>query len=417
LNNPRRKRRHLRVAGVPVAAALAAWGQGLAGAEWSATPRASVTSEINSNPRLTTADHTTSFGLITDVGVVLRRATEINTLEFEPRVRPVRYLGEDNLDSDNYSFRFGADHKFERGALGFDATYGRSSTLATELETTGLVQNQLAVDNVSLGPSLSYQITERDQVDLAFTYGAIDYEEAPGSGLSDYSTTNASITYTHALTEKAQFFSQFSRGGFDVDDIVDDPTDPSNRFDTSSSTTSYTLIGGFQGNTETLTGTAYGGLIHSTRDRRRGSLALAPEESTSGVGSLFTFRLSKRFEQATWSGNYERTVQPTGSGTQQIRNEWGTRLSYDFDERLTGNLGFRYFDNSNQFATLFGFSSAATTFIGGDAGLTYRLTPYLSAFMRYSHLESSNDTSDLTASQNVGQIGLSYSGEKWAVSR
>jgi hypothetical protein len=417
LKTQRRNRRHLQFAGVPVAVALAAWGQVLVGAEWSATPQASVTSEINTNARLTTADHSTVFGLITDVGVVLRRATEINTLEFEPRVRPVRYLGEDNLDSDNYSFRFAGDHRFERGSIGLDASYGQSSTLATELETTGLVQNQLAVGNVNIGPSLSYQITERDQVDLAFTYGAIDYEDAPGSGLSDYTTSNASVTYTHALSEKAQLFSQFGRGRFDTDDIIDDPSDPNNIIDTSSSNTSYTLLGGFQGNTETLTGTAYGGLIHSTTERRQGSIAFAPDVSFSGVGSLFNFRLSKRFEQATWSGSYERSVQPTGSGNQQVRNEWGTRLSYEFDERLTGNLGFRYFDNSTQFASQLGAGNAVTTYIGGDAGLNYRLTPYLSAFLRYAHLQSSADTSDLTAIQDVAQLGLSYTGEKWAVSR
>lgn len=405
------------MAGVPVAVALVGGWQASIGAEWSATPQASAYSEINTNARLTTGKHSTVFGLIGDVGVVLKRATEINTLEFEPRVRPVRYWGEDNLDSDNYSFRFGADHKFERGSIGLDAEYRKDSTLGTELLTTGLVQNQLDVDIVNVGPKLSYQLTERDQVDLAFSYGTTDYEESPGSGLSNYNTKNASVTYTHALTEKAQLFSQFGWSAFNVNDIDNDPSDPFNIRDTSSSTDSYTLLGGFQGNTETLSGTAYGGLIYSTTERRQNQVAFAPMQDFNGVGSLFNFALKKKFERDTWNASYDRTVQPTGSGNQQVRNEWSTSLYHEFDERLTGNLGFRYFDNSTQFGDQLGFGNAKTTYIGGNAGLTYRLTPYWSAFLRYSYLQSSNDINDLTATQNVAQLGLSYSGEKWAVSR
>ena len=44
------------------------------------------------------------------------------------------------------------------------------------------MQRQLAVDNVRVGPSLTYLITERDRVDLGYDYNRVTYEEAVASG-------------------------------------------------------------------------------------------------------------------------------------------------------------------------------------------------------------------------------------------
>src|SRR3990172_12216445 len=118
-----RRHRRLRAASVPLAMALSSWLYQADGAEWSAEPRLNAYTEVDTNRRLTTADHNTVVGLIGEVGVVLQRATEINTLRFEPRVRISRYEGEKDLDRDDYSFNFAASHRLERALLGLDAAY------------------------------------------------------------------------------------------------------------------------------------------------------------------------------------------------------------------------------------------------------------------------------------------------------
>jgi hypothetical protein len=396
-----------------MALALGTWLHLVNAAEWSAEPRVTASSLVNTNKRLTTDEHDTVFGLIGDIGVVLQRATEINTLQFEPRVRVERYWGEENLDSDNYSFRFGVDHRFERALLGLDAAYARDNTLTTELLTTGQVQTQLAVDTVTIGPSIGFLLTERDRVDLGYNYNQVSYEEAPGSGLSDYTYKSADVTYTHDLTEKAQGFVQFSYSRFDVEDIRNDRSDLLNLINTGSSTDSYTVIGGFQGNTETLAGSASGGLIYSESELEIGGRKV----TFSGIGSLFNFTLEKQFERGTAAGAYQRTVQPSGDGSQNVQDRWNAALSRRFTERMTGNLGFNHYSTITQFNEQFGRGDDTRTYLVGDAGLSYFLDPWWSVFLRYSYQQQTFAGSDDSADSNQVQLGLNYSGRKWSVSR
>jgi hypothetical protein len=412
LKRSRSKAGQLKRAGVPVAMALSVWLHPSFGAEWSATPRLNVSTEVNSNIRLTTIDHDTVFGLIPEVGVVLKRATEINTLEFEPSASVPRYWGEDNLNYEAYGLRFGARHRLERLEFGLDANYRRDSTLATELETTGRVQRQLAVDTVRVGPSLSYLVTERDRVDIGYDYNRVTYEEAVASGLSDYTYQVADATYTHDLSEKAKGFATFSYSRFDVDDNLNPIIDPLNTIDSSSTTDAYALIGGFQGQNERASGGAYGGLRYSVVTSES---LLRQAQSDSGFGSLFGFSAAYQFldGRMVWNGGFDRSVDPSGDGTEVARDQWRTGLSHKFTDRLSANLGFRYLTSSTA-----QILRNDRTYLAGDASLRYFLDPYWSVVARYQHAEQSFDSiTDNTADQDLVSVGLSYSGRKWSVSR
>ncbi len=412
MKRPRSRARKPRAAGVTLAVALGAWLHSAGGAEWSATPRLNVSTEVNSNIRLTTADHDTVFGLIPEVGAVLRRATEINTLEFEPTVRVPRYWGEENLDYEAYGFRFGARHQLERLEMGLDANYRRDSTLATELETTGRVQRQLAVDSVRVGPSLTYLVTERDRVDLGYDYNRVTYEEAVASGLRDYTYHVADATYTHDLSESAKGFATFSYSRFDVDDDINPIIDPRNVIDSSSSTDAYALIGGFQGQNERASGSAYAGLRYAVTTFEE---IFGQERSIDGVGSLFGFSAAYQFldGRMIWRGSFDRSVDPSGEGSQVSRDQWRTGLSHRFTERLNGELGFRHLETATAQT-----GRDDRTYLAGDATMRYFLDPYWSVYARYQHAEQSFESAiDDTADQDLVAVGLSYGGRKWSVSR
>jgi hypothetical protein len=90
--------------------------------------------------------------------------------------------------------------RFERGSAGFAASWRRDSTLASELQTTGVVLARAQRDSINLSANGLYLLSDRWSVNLGATLGAARYDRSRGAaGLVDSDTQSATAGINYAL--------------------------------------------------------------------------------------------------------------------------------------------------------------------------------------------------------------------------
>ena len=289
-------------------------------AEWYAEPWVDLTTTYNDNIFLRRTDIIDTVGAILNLDAKLGARTERSNVSLDTRLEFNQYTNSDELDNNNQFFNFASHYSTERNIWRLDGYYHLDSTVTSELEDTGLVQNNFRVDRWSALPSWEHAFTEKTSGRIGYRYLDVDYEQgAVLNGLFDFHTQNLDATLTHQWTPKTDVFVKAYGLMQDVSQI-------------SGENDSYGGTAGFGYNfSETLRVTLAAGAYTADQKNTIGGVTI---ESTD-TGGLFNASLKKQFELTTFAITASQFVTPTGRGDLEQRRQLNIRLRHQLTSTLT----------------------------------------------------------------------------------
>lgn len=401
--------------------------------EWSARPRVSLRLVYDDNPRLWRNHTNDALGVITEAAVDLGWSDGVSQLSFTPRLRYNEY-GSDHpeLDSLDQYYTLSGVTRTERAKFGVTASASFATVLSTEdvvEETGGRDRRDRKVDRDSLtiSPSFSYVLSERNTLGVDFSASDVDYQ---GRGYHDYQFYTANLSLGHALSERDTvsaiiYLSRYDRTMLESGTILRIPfwgglLAVPVRGDVDATTDSIGVQAGYERSlTETLKGRVAAGVVRSelSADKARlagglGSVELV--EDNTDWGQLINLSLSEKLERMTWDFAASRSLSPTSDGVLVRRDEVSGGLTRELAPRASGRLRLMGFREE-------GLKSSGDysdrKYARLEAGISYRLTPFWTLSGWYQFRREKYEYADAAATSNAFWITIGYQGDKWAVSR
>ena len=291
--------------------------------------------EYNDNILLTTLPHNAVWGTILTPSLTLSRSSEVSQTSASARLNFNRYAGESGLDRNDQYFALSSNYKTERDIWAGDASYTRDSTLTSELNQTGIVQARTQRNLLTLAPSWTRMLSERNSLKLGYEYDQASYDGS-SVGLINYSNQSAQASWLYQLSES---------------DLVN-------------MTASYSRFQTADGNHKADTAGIQGGLTHSFSETLKGSVLMglnrthsiinspaqvlvigpfilhlpAQTVSSTDVVPVLNATLEKQFETTTVNVSASRTLNPTGNGVLAETDRLGLGVSRKFSETLSGSV-------------------------------------------------------------------------------
>jgi hypothetical protein len=439
---------------------LTMWSLASPAAEWSVTPKASATTVYDDNLRLDSGPHDSVFGAILELSAEMAVATEVSTVNLAPRVRLERYTedhtgsGKDereiDLDNEQFYLDFSGKHRIERTILQLRGNFTRDTTLTSEREpvdpsqggtaVTGFIQDRKVRQSFDVNPSVAYEMSEKNTIQVGAGYRDVSYSDAENTGLADFTYKSANLSDTHMLTEYDQlmgsvFVSQQESEGFPEIDRQLISLNPLIIAELSQTSTQTDSLGGQLQYThwfsDTLKGSIGAGVITSDMeivqnflDAARNPIANPRIDEDSDTGFLFNASAEKKFEQTTVTGSFARSVNPSGFGGQNSQDDLFLSALHQISPRLDGGLNFRYLRTEAQskaFNNLQNQSgrNLSRDYLSINTRLAYRLTEFwsLSAAYTYSSQDVDTQPEAISADSNGLLFSINYDGQKRAIAR
>jgi hypothetical protein len=398
-------------------------------AEWSIEPRFLGRGSVNTNRLVTPLEHSTVGEGDVEFGAIFKRETETSFMSLHPQGRVVRYAGDTrtgaatdaDLDYEAFFVNGAASKRYERLNLDFTGRYEQQATIFTELTDTLRLQVG-ELNRYELKPSVSYQITERDNIRVGYNHTDVSYDERVT--LSDYQVNEANLNFRHLLTQRTDIFSYFYFSRFDVSPNSRDITQ------IETSTDNYGLQLGVEHRyNERLTLSAAGGIFYSDSTRTQSAVQIAPgvfipatSTSDSSFGELFNASASYRGERTDYRLAYAHTLAPTGLGVLSERDDVDFSIAHRLTERLSGNLSVEYLANQFQGTG----TQQSTDRIRFNAAASYQLSNWWKVSGGYTFIQIDRDAGVTdpsgtdaggSADSHAFSITFAYSGQKWSISR
>ena len=384
----------------------------------------SLGQEYNTNIRLTRLPHESVWLTRLTPALKLTSQTEIASLVASGRLNLNNYANDEDLNRVDQYYSVDGNLRTERNLYGMSLGYTADSTLQTELEETGVVQNRLPRRSFVFRPSYTRLIDERTSLQMDYQFSTVRYSGGE-TVLNDFSNQTASVSGTHQWTEQAQLSLTGYLGRYETDD-------GDVRADT------YGLQGGLgYAFDETLTASIAAGYRQTQLEVEFlafegcgdgfllntpfGPVCLPPgapvfarrTRETDSNGTLFSASLNKKFYRATLSANASRTLNPSGQGRLVETDRLGFRFDHRFSERLAAALtvdGYRSdFISETQ--------SSEVRYYRIEPSFAWRLTEEwrLSSGLRYAQYSIGSSANDTDAKSVY--VNVTYEWPEWSDSR
>lgn len=337
--------------------------------------------EYNDNVRLVSTPHDSVFITSLSPAAQLSASSETFTAVGRARLDERRYHGDSDLNSTDILLDGDVTRRFELGSLGLRASYVRDPTLASELTNTGVVQANRTRSSIGLNPSFSSQFTDRLTWKVGHDFVDVRYEDAQGTGLTDYQAGRTYTGFDYRTSERLTNFVEVGAGYFKPDNRGRDDN-------------AYVVGGAKYQLTERVT-------LEGAAGPRWVRLA-APGGRTTETGWVGRVAIESSSERSSWRLAGAREVNPVGTGeltqTDRVSLTWATRMT----ERLSASLGGAMYWNER-----LGNTPLQERYyrVGGD--LSWNITPrwYLDAGV--SHARQMPDSGP-SAKANVVFVALRY---------
>ena len=385
-------------------------------------PSIKVTGEYDDNKRLLSerfedAIDTSTYGLITSFDGILGVRSDLYDINLDAKVNINRYFGDFDLDSDDVFLNLTSGINInERNRLGLEGKYTRDTTLTSELDVTGFVQENIPRELWSITPDWTFNLSESKFIQANYSHTEVSYEQSQSifqnQRLFDFVTDSASITFVHQWNESLQNYATFSALYFDVPEIGRE-------------TDEYTINVGMEYNiSETWTaGMSLGGrfthtdltfqspvLVNGLPVIRNGNFVT--EELTvsdDAQGLIFSFSTNKQFETGSMGASYERSTSPQGNGRLQLFD----RFSVNYLQRFSRQLTFSLAGGINVSSTSGGVeSNNDRTYYYVNPTLRWNLNRQASISGGYRFRMQEFESNDQQAVSNAVFINLNYQWDK-----
>jgi hypothetical protein len=311
---------------------------------WTIEPRVEVGAETDDNYRLLPINANDSVsGGFGDVRFDIHTVDPVNELRFAPGVRATWYPNsKDDQSTDPYA-ELEASHRGEKSLMALNAGYIKQSVVNSDRVTSdiggglgnpgGGDSGYIALRNrrqlITVNPSLTYNLTQLDKLDVLLTYADANYEKYIPNTNVGYVAVGAQLGLTHALTERHSVTGRvvYSRN---------DPDTPPGVTLRNSKTDSYGLQGEWTMRVSDLS-QAYArlGVQRSKFDRVATGGSDTQNTYVAGAGVNWSFQVTQIFLDLT------RTVDPSSSGFSVERNQVRMRVTRQFTPLTSGFFALR----------------------------------------------------------------------------
>lgn len=285
-------------------------------ASWLGKGSASVTGEYNDNKRLITQQKNDVYGVIANVQFDLIAASPSTKFKLSPRLRFSRYAGDDFLDSNDQFLKLNFDYTTEKTFTSLGMDFSRDTTLTSELEDTGFVQQNKRRLQLNLIPSWTYSLSELSSIKFGYSFQAVKYEDAELTPLVDYFYHRTDATYFSYFSEYLHVNASLYGSLYDAEKLANQTSD-------------YGFQVNFKYNaTEKYTYTLNLGAHRSdikveTRD------GIFKDTDT---GTLLGVGFNRRFEKALLEFGINQTVKPSSIGSLVRRERVILSTNYKYSE-------------------------------------------------------------------------------------
>ncbi len=216
------RKRSARVAAAILLVAIAALPSTAFAAEWYVESRLQTQLSYDSNLRLSPDDEISTFGGALSPELRFGRRTEALDLSLFSRTDFNGYTNDTSLSSVDQKVAIDASYLTQLGKFGLTADYVRDTTLVSEVTDTGDLTEAARVERVDVLPSWSYELTERDTLDLGAGFLQNEYHT---DSLTDYQFYTGQAGWTHELSEITSLQTVGYYGHYVADDSVDTRAD------------------------------------------------------------------------------------------------------------------------------------------------------------------------------------------------
>lgn len=380
--------------------------QPLLAASWQVVPEASTEGIYDTNAGLATNDSDDGTFSVQVAGALdLRRETQRTSVSIVPRVEVARFLDDDqdDLDRESYFLNAVVDHTMERSAVGVRGRFSRQPTYRSELDLSlpddpdntlpsaggDLTIREDEQTRFNIQPYWSYEVSQRDTLDVSLTYNDVSYEEDDiPTGRFDYDEIGAAADWSRALTPRTSVVVGVSASTTEAEDPA---TDRTNDID------SYTASLGYRWqSSETSTLQVNVGATSTDQESAGRNLCVDPADIAAGVFCEVESDDTNLSGDILWRVRGERnnlvvqlsrSVQPSSNGSAQTRDQLRVFLDRSFTRRLSGRFGVI----GSEQESVTNQNPIDRTFIRAEAEARWRLAPQWTATAGYRFTSRESD--------------------------
>ncbi len=419
-----------------------------AGLTWEENPRYIANSQKSSAEEAQPGITDDATGTFIETGLSGGYLTPANEIRLSPRIRKTDFLKSNkDLNSDNWSINLSATHTDQRGLIGLSASYDDTSVRTNEFESatpedvnappdttggSGRFIDDATQTSKSVRPFVTYNLSTRNSITLSLSASDVEYDqsfltdlpelEQPLTGYVDYTYQQGALEFNHYLNDKNFFQVSLNSSNYSTQQPGDSLNNSSESFGISaaynlaiSPTLSANANVGLSHSSSEATGLRFDPLLEGTPTPcPANARCTASDDAQNFVGDI---GLRMRGELTTLNFNVTRSLAPRSNGGEVVQDQARIFVDRTITERLSINAGTIYSEES----ALTNFNSEIGTVIASrqdrtyftvDTTVTWRLTPTLSTYGKYSY--QSNDespvTGDLTQVNHRLFFGFLYRG-------
>jgi len=372
--------------------------RGAHSAEWSAEPSFNVNG-VYSNLLLANGSNEV-WGYWSSPALKLKGATESFMIEGNAKADFVHYYGQQDRSFTNMFFPVGTSYKWERMTFGFDGGFTRDNTLMSELRQTGLVIAFTQRNLWTANPSLTVGLTERLNWLVGYQFTDASYENGLSLGLVNYQINGGTSELSYQIQERTKIKLTGELTNFVASQIQQEWTYEG------------VGMGGSHELSESLSVTIWGGarFIRSTKGGVPGGSL-----SQNDVVGVYNANIKKEFEQSTILVECSRDIYPSGFGLLLQVDRVGGTISHNLTENLTASLSGALYFNSAIASTTGSFPQTRYDTI--NPKLSWKFAQWWTLDLSYSYAERAIGSLNQWNYGNSTFVMLTYTGDKWSVSR
>jgi hypothetical protein len=370
-------------------------------ADWSVVPSVTQKSEFNSNLNYTSTNPLSDYRFSLMPAADFKYTTEITEIQGRLGFTGIHYLTHSELDHIDQNYQINAQHRIApRVNLTLNTSFITDTSLTEELLASGLVINRSPRQSFTLGPGITYNLTERLLATASYSFNRVLYQNPQ---YTDYTNHQAGLNFTYLLSnEKTSLISNnivresLYAGGNDFKSLgiyVGVTHKFSERWDVSFM--SGANISFFSFNTQ----------VQDTAQFPFFSTVKTQRVNDSNVTPYFNVSTNYRWsDKLSFNAGFRRDQNASAYGAVYEVDQLNLSLGYRFTERLSSSLGGNYSLSNQSSQTI----ASKYNYYNINSSLSYQITEKLSLSPGYSY-GARSDLSGTSGSAHAHMAWIQFS--------
>jgi hypothetical protein len=383
-----------------VAIMMSLWAASLAvAADWSIVPSITQRVEYNSNLNTTPTGKLSDFISTTNPSAAFIYTTAASKLQGSIGISQLLYVKNPEYNHTDQNYQINGQYSpTPRLNLSLNTSFISDSTAQQEYLTSGLIITRTPRLSFTVGPGMSYALTERSSAVLNYNFNKVVYQPVQNTQdqtFQNYSTQAVSMAYQYLLSERTTLSNTVSG------------TESTYSGSTNSDYKSLLYSLGVQHNYSPKWafnlsgGVNYSWYSTSSQIASFGqfpNFVSVPTQKQTGTNfsPYVSLGATRRWTNLSVTGSLLRNQQASAYGYIAQVNSASLNATYRFTERLTGSLGGGY-SLSTQLSNR---SQNETNGLNFSSNLSYQITEKLTATSGYTFTNQSYGGNNLSSSSS-----------------